>query len=87
MGGIDIVKEYRVAVYGPNLIPLLRSLKPAGNPLQECYPLCVVKSGLGYLLLAGFKPASQGWFNKISSALINISASIMRNGTLELFLD
>lgn len=53
MGGIDIVKEYRAAVYGPNLIPLLRSLKPAGNPLQECYPLCVVKSGLGYLQLAG----------------------------------
>ena len=81
------MEEFRAPVYCPNLIPFLRALKPRVNPIEECYPFAAVKFGIGYIILSGFKPYTQGSSEKISTALLNSRSTLMNRGTLDDNLD
>jgi hypothetical protein len=84
IGGLARVQEFRAALYGPNLIPLLRALKPANEPNEERYPIAASRFGLGYLVTVGMKPQGIGWFEKIGTTLIHLCEKVATEGSFEL---
>ena len=67
IGGANSVQEYRAALYGPRLIPLLRATISIDDIQMECYPLAASSSlSVGYLVVSGFTPNSRRWMEKIS---------------------
>jgi hypothetical protein len=83
VGGTNIIQEFRAALYGPSLIPLLRAYITEDSYQAECYPLAVCRVGLGYLVVSGFTPNSVGWVEKISVTLDRICDRIMQLGTIQ----
>ncbi len=83
----ESVTEFRSSTYHRHLIPLLRALKPADSPIEECYPLAAVKFGFGYLIPAGITPLTANWFNVLLTAIYNLSHALASQGTLSPDLD
>jgi hypothetical protein len=83
IGGSIFIEEYRSSIYGPKLIPLLRSRLPINNFGAECYPVSATKFGLGYLILFGLTPNTRGWKEKVTTSIEMICSRIHLSGSIE----
>ena len=83
-GGSSRVTEWRAVAYAEDLAPILRAVHPS---TIECYPIAVLKRGLGYLVSAGLaldrtspEDHTQSDFQKILKAILGLCRTIRCEG-------